>query len=475
PMAADEDVMITAIIAPSENMREGSSSFDNAGQVVRAENRATVFNGREPQPSSPIPLVGTANGGPQPSAEIDSLPQLGPPTTPHPDELATAALMAMGPYTTFQQLSFAPNFPLATLAEECIIPPSYRAVKEYKKIYEPEERDTTQGTETSETPEDFNAHLHDVQWFYKDPKGVVRGPWPSSLMQSWFNDGFLPLDLPVRRENEDEYISLQTLQSQSIDSTSPFRPPPPGLALPITIRGPLRPDGVNPLLDPVSLLTQEKRFGPPALFYCSRGGHSTSIVDGRGRSVLKGRLHWTSDDTLQAKFALNKLGDVKRLEAFEVKDGKIVIVAFRQGGMEAMDIGDAIMAPGDGCRTVYPYFDPPAGSFNRRSPFVWRTGEPIENEKPRIIPGSASFSSSPTTGVEYSHAYKRRSTNPAGLLSSNKGNTKSGLLSDGEDEREGSSGIQEDLLVLGRSQDKVYLCDRRYGNFRLMTLEPKSI
>jgi hypothetical protein len=295
-------------------------------------------------------------------------------------------------------------------------------------------------------------------------------------MQSWFNDGFLPPELPVRRDNEDEYIPLQMLQSQSIDPGSPFRPPPPGLALPITIKGPLRPDGVNPLLDPVSLLTQEKRFGPPALFYCSRGGHSTSIVDARGRSVLKGRLHWTSEDTLQTSFAFNKLGDIKRLEAFEIRNGKIVIVAFRQGGLEAMDIGEAIMTPGDGCRTTYPYFDPPTGSFNRRTPFIWRTGEPIETDKTRLTSASASFSSSLTMGLENSHASKRRSTNPTSLLSSNKGpNTKAGLLSDGEDEKEGGSGIPEDLLVLGRSQDKVYLCDRRYGNFRLMTLEPKAI
>jgi hypothetical protein len=44
-------------------------------------------------------------------------------------------------------------------------------------------------------------------------------------MQSWFKDGFLPADLPVRRETDTEYIILRDLRRQSIDPNSPFRPP----------------------------------------------------------------------------------------------------------------------------------------------------------------------------------------------------------------------------------------------------------
>ena len=67
----------------------------------------------------------------------DDLP-LRPPTTPHPDEVAAAQLSVMGPYTTFQQLSFALPLPLETLAEECMIPPTYKSLLEYKAVYETE-------------------------------------------------------------------------------------------------------------------------------------------------------------------------------------------------------------------------------------------------------------------------------------------------------------------------------------------------
>jgi hypothetical protein len=47
-----------------------------------------------------------------------------------------AQLAAMGPYTTFQQLRFAPPFPMETLAEECMIPPTYKSLLAYKAVYE---------------------------------------------------------------------------------------------------------------------------------------------------------------------------------------------------------------------------------------------------------------------------------------------------------------------------------------------------
>lgn len=297
-------------------------------------------------------------------------------------------------------------------------------------------------------------------------------------MQSWFKDNFLPPDLPVRRGTETEYVPLRELQRQSIDPESPFRPPPPGLSIPRLMISPLRPDGVNPLLDPISLLTQEKRLGPPALFYSSRGGHSTSIVDARGRSVLKTRLHWTPDDsTPQTIFSPAKLGDIKRLEAFEMADGRTVLVAFRQGGLEATDIGDAIMTPGDECRTVYPYFDPPPSLCNRRSVFTWRTGEPLVERVPDVNDSQSSFPTSSAIAVSTVGAGvnnpKRRSGHVS-QLSGPKGPTwKPSALSDGEDDS-GFYGIQEDLLVLGRSRDKVYFCDRSTGKFRLMMLSANS-
>ena len=167
-------------------------------------------------------------------------------------------------------------------------------------------------------------------------------------MQSWFNDSFLPPDLRLRQETESEYTPLRELRRQSTDPNSPFRPPPPGLRLPDHVRQyntpeTVRRDGTNPLLEPISLLAQPKHFGPPALFFSSRGGHCTSIVDARGRSVLKGRFNWTLDDQMSQDqvFVPMRLGDVKHLEGFEVDQAaRAVVVAFRQGGIEAVDVGE---------------------------------------------------------------------------------------------------------------------------------------
>lgn len=305
-------------------------------------------------------------------------------------------------------------------------------------------------------------------------------------MQSWFKDGFLPPDLPVRRESETLYTILRDLRRQSVDPSSPFRPPPPGLRLPDHVRQysrpevvrpeVVRPDGVNRLLDPISLLTQPKHFGPPALFFSSRGGHSTSIVDARGRSVLKGRLNWTLDDQVSQNqiFGSMRLGDVKRLEAFEVdKAARAVVVAFRQGGIEATDVGDAIMTPGDGCRTVYPYFDPPPKTINRRRTYVWRVGDDVEAgsrgkvsqhwdlsaEGDRSRNGNVVDASNDTVMVSVlggNHHFGRKAPVSRGAGGE--------LLDDDRD-----PGL-EDILVIGRDEDKVYFCDRRAGTFRLLCL-----
>lgn len=298
-------------------------------------------------------------------------------------------------------------------------------------------------------------------------------------MQSWFKDGFLPSDLPVRRANETHYTLLRDLQKQVVDSDSPFRPPPPGLAFPQHRFDPDRPDGVNPLLHPISLLNQEKRFGPPALFFSSRGGHSTSIVDARGRPVLKGRINWSSDDSQPRSFSYlsppARLGDVKRLEAFEVAEGKAVIVAFRQGGMEAIDIGEAVMSPGDGCRTSLPYFNPPSDSFSRRETFVWKLGEPVKQdvtpeEESTTDLHSVKPSSKAASLTQATPAVAKRRTM---LLSGNnglKGSNGRLVPPEGDAERNDSFDSQEELLVLGRDQNKVYFCDRSLGNFRLLVL-----
>jgi hypothetical protein len=272
-------------------------------------------------------------------------------------------------------------------------------------------------------------------------------------MHVWYKEGLLPPDLPVRREEDTEYVLLKDLRLQSVDPTHPFRNIPPPLPLqPLSIA-----EDDKPLLHPISLLSQPKHYGPPALFFSSRGGHSTTIVDSRGRSVLKGRFFWSTDEHDDEKPSLvGKMGDVKRLEAFDVHD-RAVIVAMRHGGLEAMDLGDALLKPADESRTVLPQFAPPPSHTNRRGPFVWRIGTPI------------------TSSLASSAALSNKSK--GSLLSAKKQNMGAGKsparteISPGGD---GESDSLDEVMFLGRKKDEMYLCERNAGTFRILRLAPNS-
>ncbi|KAK1223818.1 hypothetical protein PQX77_013342 [Marasmius sp. AFHP31] len=329
----------------------------------------------------------------------------------HAEELVALATAQMGPYTTFQQLSFAPRFPLASIADDYVIPPTYPDFMDYKTAHESDSGGITTLRTESESGHS-SADATQVQfsppglplptptapcrWFYLDPKGVVHGPWKASLMQSWYKDSLLPADLPVRREEDTNFTLLRDLRQQSIDPTHPFSP---GAPVPPIVRPqePPRPASISidssattppfqptdkPLLKPISLLAQPKHFGPPALFYSSRGGHSTTIVDARGRSVLKDRFFWSDDDNpsrdddSKPSSLTGRMGDVKRIEAVDIKD-RSVLIAMRQGGVEAVDLGDALLRPADASRGSLPQFSPAPSAMNRRQPFVWRIGTPV--------------------------------------------------------------------------------------------------
>lgn len=273
------------------------------------------------------------------------------------------------------------------------------------------------------------------------------GPWKAALMQSWYKDGFLPLDLPVRREEDTTYTLLRDLRLQSVDPTHPFRPPPPPVTSLVSTSESRH---EKPLLPPITLLAQPKHFGPPALFYSSRGGHSTAIVDARGRSVLKGRFVWSNDDPCDD--SCGRMGDVKRLEAFDVMD-RSVLVAVRQGGLEAVDLSDALLRPADESRTALPQFIPPISNINRRTPFVWKSGTPIlSSPSSNVI---LSLGSRPT---------KKESTGPAKSTNSRS----EFLLGDSGPEH------REEVLFLGRKDDEIYLCERNVGSFRILRLCPQT-
>jgi GYF domain len=274
-------------------------------------------------------------------------------------------------------------------------------------------------------------------------------------MQSWYKDGFLPLDLPVRRDTDSEYISLQDLRLQSVDPNHPFRPTPLPLAHTSLVKDATVSSepavNIEPLLHPISLLAQPRHYGPPALFFSSRGGHSTAIVDARGRSVLKGRFFWSIDDEPDAQLLVNsKLGDIKRVEAFDVRD-RAVIVALRQGGLEAVDVGDALLAPADGSRAFIPDYHVPVGGISRRGTYVWRIGAPVS-----MPPISSARDSNNTTALH--------------LVRKKQSSTRSDIQALGFDDGDGN--VNEEVLFLGRENDNVYFCERNAASFRILRLAP---
>lgn len=269
-------------------------------------------------------------------------------------------------------------------------------------------------------------------------------------MQSWYKDGLLPPDLPVRREEESDFVPLKDLRQQSVDPSEPFySSTPPVDQQQITT---VPQNSSMPLLQPISLLAQPAHYGPPALFFSSRGGHSTTVVDARGRSVLKGRFVWSADNSDEDKSTSKRMGDITRLEAFDVRD-RSVIVAMRQGGVEAMDLGDALLRPADESRAVLPHFAPPIANVNRRTPFVWKIGTPITS-----APTSTNNISS---GIQNMSLSKKATANLGKL-------TKMEVGSLGDADVEGA----DEMVFLGRKANEVFLCERQALSFRILRLSP---
>lgn len=385
-----------------------------------------------------------------------------------------------GPYTTFQQLSFSPSFPLAAIVDECIIPPTYPEFLHYRSVYEPE---INGNADVDLSQVQFSPPGLPVppvsppsRWFYRDPKGVVHGPlsichswiervahkytgpWLSSRMHAWYRETLLPPDLPVRREEDTEFVLLKDLRQHCVDPSQPFGPAStrPVLGEPLLTSS----CPGKPLLPPISLLSQPRLFGPPALFFSSRGGHSTTIVDGRGRSVLKDRFLWTPDelDLDGQPTSFGRLGDVKRLEAFDGVHGRSVLVAIRQGGFEAVDLGDALLRPADASRDILPHFMAPPFQMNRRKVFTWKMGSPI------------SPTSSASMTVTMVPRNSSRNPVPAKKLNAGPGKS-SARLEFGGGDVEGEHARNE-IIFLGRHDDKVYLCERDGETFRVLLLSP---
>ena len=121
------------------------------------------------------------NNHPDSQADVPQTPN--DPATLSPaaqaEELLVLATAQMGPYTTFQQLTFAPNFPLASIADDYIIPPTYPSFLEYRGTYEPQNGDQTDFPLTQFSPPGLPVPTPTApsKWFYRDPKNVVHGKY----------------------------------------------------------------------------------------------------------------------------------------------------------------------------------------------------------------------------------------------------------------------------------------------------------
>lgn len=137
-----------------------------------------VATGDGPERAPTPPLIASEHPDTQndrPSTPIDAALTT---STAHSEDIHTLSTSQMGPYTTFQQLGFAPNFPLASIADEYIIPPTYPDFLEYRVQHEPQtEGSLMELSQTQFSPPGLPVPMPTIpsRWFYRDPKTVVHG------------------------------------------------------------------------------------------------------------------------------------------------------------------------------------------------------------------------------------------------------------------------------------------------------------
>lgn len=170
----------------------------------RQAGRGDIANDAEPEEETnvgvsigvSVPAASNARSSPllerpeSPALFSQDHPEEGRAATPEPmaasisgqsEELLLMTTTQMGPYTTFQQLNFAPRFPLASIADEYIIPPTYPSVLETKARQELNNKNEDLPVETQEraqfTPPGLPVPTLSApsRWFYRDPKNIVHG------------------------------------------------------------------------------------------------------------------------------------------------------------------------------------------------------------------------------------------------------------------------------------------------------------
>jgi hypothetical protein len=139
-------------------------------------NPPTPSGAATPTTARPNPVRRVTDSGDIPSSPAE--PAVPTTSVTNPEDLVALAASQIGVYTTFQQLSFAPKFPLATLADECIIPPTYPAATKHPKIRPSADDANGDMPQQQVLPPPglpLPPSLPPSKWYYKDPKGVVQG------------------------------------------------------------------------------------------------------------------------------------------------------------------------------------------------------------------------------------------------------------------------------------------------------------
>jgi hypothetical protein len=58
-------------------------------------------------------------------------------------------------------------------------------------------------------------------WMYRDPSGILQGPFSSQQMQDWYSEGFFPPDLPIKHVEDPGFVSIAALVAR-FGSKAPF-------------------------------------------------------------------------------------------------------------------------------------------------------------------------------------------------------------------------------------------------------------
>lgn len=91
-----------------------------------------------------------------------------------------------------------------------------------------------------------------IRWIYRDPQGVVQGPWSGLEMHDWYRAGFFSPELLVKKLEDAEYEPLAQLIRRIGNSREPFLVPQIGIPHPTSNQGVGQWPAQNTLQSPVS-------------------------------------------------------------------------------------------------------------------------------------------------------------------------------------------------------------------------------